>query len=121
MHPPPEPERAPSSEQPVSDEASTDEKSSSAPQADTARPPQPHGERQKQKSDDAQSDGSGASTVARGEKQRKATFMAKMRGEAQVLLGKLERKPEKVEAGKMLKRGGSPPQSTQAQVETAQT
>ena len=120
MHPPPEPEHAPSSDQPTSDDASQGEKSPSTTQADAARPSQ-HGERQSQKSDDAQRDGSGASTDARGEKQRKATFMAKMRGEAQVLLGKLERKPEKVEAGKTLKRGGSPPQSAQAQAETAQT
>ena len=42
------------------------------------------------------------------ERERKATFMEKMKGEAKVLLGKVEGKPEKVELGRSLKAGGSP-------------
>ena len=40
----------------------------------------------------------------RGEqKRRKAGFMEKMKGEAKVLLGKVEGKPQKVEEGKKIK------------------
>ena len=36
---------------------------------------------------------------------KKAGFMAKMKGEAKVLIGKLEGKPEKVEQGQRMKSG----------------
>ena len=37
------------------------------------------------------------------QKKRKASFIEKMKGEAKVLLGKIESKPQKVEEGKKLK------------------
>ncbi|KAH9852827.1 hypothetical protein C2E23DRAFT_917823 [Lenzites betulinus] len=46
------------------------------------------------------------------EKAKKAGFMDKMRGEAKVLLGKLEHKPAKVEQGQRLKAGEGAPAST---------
>ena len=76
-----------------SDHAAEGEKSLGATQADQTRPAEeqhpPHaGDSQGQK-----------------EKEKKASFMAKMKGEAKVLIGKLEGKPEKVEQGQRMKSG----------------
>ena len=76
-----------------SDHAAEGEKSLGATQADQTRPAEeqhpPHaGDSQGQK-----------------EREKKASFMAKMKGEAKVLIGKLEGKPEKVEQGQRMKSG----------------
>ena len=79
-----------------SDHAAEGEKSLGATQADQTRPAEeqhpPHaGDSQGQK-----------------EKEKKASFMAKMKGEAKVLLGKVEGNHEKVEEGQRIKQGLSP-------------
>ncbi|KAI0632566.1 hypothetical protein C8Q77DRAFT_1158058 [Trametes polyzona] len=78
--------------------ASAGEKSLGATQADAQRPPE-----QARPPHQAASTGSGAS--GGGEKAKKAGFMDKMKGEAKVLLGKIEHKQEKVEEGQRLKAG----------------
>ncbi|KAI0652791.1 hypothetical protein C8Q70DRAFT_1041280, partial [Cubamyces menziesii] len=52
-----------------------------------------------------QARGSGSSDEQRQQKARKASFMEKMKGEAKVLLGKIEGKHEKVEEGQRMKAG----------------
>ena len=81
-----------------SDHAAEGEKSLGATQADQTRPAEeqhpPHvGDSQDQKD------------KGQKEKEKKASFMAKMKGEAKVLIGKLEGKPEKVEQGQRMKSG----------------
>lgn len=46
-----------------------------------------------------------SNTASPATKAKKAGFMDKMRGEAKVLLGKIEHKQEKVEAGQRMKAG----------------
>ncbi|KAI0665531.1 hypothetical protein C8Q78DRAFT_1064332 [Trametes maxima] len=80
------------------DPASEGEKSLGATQADADRPSEeaqpPH---QTRDGDDKQQ-----------QKAKKAGFMDKMKGEAKVLLGKIEGKHEKVEQGKQIKVGETP-------------
>ncbi|KAI0640843.1 hypothetical protein C8Q79DRAFT_920695 [Trametes meyenii] len=82
--------------------ASSGEKSLGATQADAHRPPEeaqpPHQTRD-------EDDGGSA---RREQKAKKAGFMDKMKGEAKVLLGKIEGKHEKVEQGKQIKAGETP-------------
>ncbi|RPD72688.1 hypothetical protein L226DRAFT_511379 [Lentinus tigrinus ALCF2SS1-7] len=85
MHPPEQKYQNPS------EHAAEGEKSLGATQADQTRPPEeqhpPH------------------SGDAHGQKEKKASFMEKMKGEAKVLLGKIEGKHEKVQQGQKLKSG----------------
>ncbi|KAJ8473693.1 hypothetical protein ONZ51_g7702 [Trametes cubensis] len=90
LHPPPEH---------IADPHSEGEKSLGATQADANRPAEegrrPH-----------QARGSGSSDEQRQHwKARKASFMEKMKGEAKVLLGKIEGKHEKVEEGHRMMAG----------------
>ncbi|KAI0653243.1 hypothetical protein C8Q70DRAFT_1059482 [Cubamyces menziesii] len=89
LHPPPEHIAGPHSE---------GEKSLGVTQADANRPAEegrpPH-----------QARGSGSSDEQRQQKARKASFMEKMKGEAKVLLGKIQGKHEKVEEGQRMKAG----------------
>lgn len=58
------------------------------------------------KKDETKQEDAGADDHAEGAKRvRKASFIEKMKGEAKVMIGKLEGKPEKVEEGKRMKAG----------------
>ncbi|KAI0364169.1 hypothetical protein BV20DRAFT_974757 [Pilatotrama ljubarskyi] len=86
----------PASEKP-GNVASEGEKSLGATQADANRPAE-----EAQPPHQTQSGNGGD---AHGQKAKKAGFMDKMKGEAKVLLGKIEGKHEKVEQGQKLKSG----------------
>ncbi|KAI8992713.1 hypothetical protein BD414DRAFT_481960 [Trametes punicea] len=90
LHPPPEK---------LADPHSEGEKSLGATQADANRPPEesqpPHQTREP----------SGEQGQGSAPKAKKAGFMEKMKGEAKVLLGKIEGKHEKVEQGQKIKSG----------------
>ena len=92
---------------PASLPAAEGEKSLGATQADTSRPP----EEQK------------PSHVQQQETQahKKATFMEKMKGEAKVLLGKIEGKQEKVAEGERMKHPEAKASPTEPQKETQTT
>ncbi|KAI0820556.1 hypothetical protein BC628DRAFT_1330201 [Trametes gibbosa] len=91
----------PASAETRADPASEGEESSGAVQTDAQRP----SHQASNASEGAKSQGSGDSSV----KAKKAGFMDKMRGEAKVLLGKIEHKPEKVEQGQRMKAGEATP------------
>ena len=80
-----------------SDHAAEGEKGLGATQADANRPAD---EQRPPHSGDANSSSSGLQ-----QKQHKVGFMEKMKGEAKVLLGKVEGKKEKVEEGQRIKAG----------------
>ena len=54
---------------------------------------------------EAQQERSTARRSSTGDKTKKTGFMAKMKGEAKILLGKVEGKSDKVEEGKKMKSG----------------
>ncbi|CDO77115.1 hypothetical protein BN946_scf184592.g11 [Trametes cinnabarina] len=85
LHPPPEKLKNPASE---------GEKSLGATQADANRPPE-----------ESQPPNQARDEHGDKERKKKAGFMEKMKGEAKVLLGKIEGKPEKVEQGQKIKSG----------------
>ncbi|KAI0328799.1 hypothetical protein GY45DRAFT_1325785 [Cubamyces sp. BRFM 1775] len=93
LHPPPEHITNPHNE---------GEKSLGATQADANRPAE-EGRPPNQARGD--SDASGGADERGQQKAKKAGFMEKMKGEAKVLLGKIEGKHEKVEEGQRMKAG----------------
>ncbi|KAI0351142.1 hypothetical protein OH77DRAFT_1430175 [Trametes cingulata] len=80
--------------------ASEGEKSLGATQADANRPAE-----EAQPPHQTQTQSSSGGGDAHGQKAKKAGFMDKMKGEAKVLLGKIEGKHEKVEQGQKIKSG----------------
>ena len=98
MHP-----RSETAGKPTSSQAAEGEKSTGATQEDTSRPPE------EQKPSHVQQE-----TQAH----KKATFMEKMKGEAKVLLGKIEGKQEKVAEGERMKHPEAKASPTEAQKET---
>ena len=82
-----------------------------ATQADATRPPSAqHPPHSASHSSDNTNDGTGEKDQ---QKAKKASFMAKMKGEAKVLIGKIEKKQDKVEEGQRIK-AGEPAQSQTA-------
>ena len=101
MHP-----REETAGKPASSQAAEGEKSLGATQADTSRPTEeqkPSHVLQQQQETQAH---------------KKATFMEKMKGEAKVLLGKIEGKQEKVAEGERMKHPETKASPTEAQKET---
>ncbi|KAI0742231.1 hypothetical protein C8Q80DRAFT_1122586 [Daedaleopsis nitida] len=81
-----------------SEHAAEGEKSLGATQADASRP-----------SEEQRPPHSGDASSGQQQKQHKVGFMEKMKGEAKVLIGKVERKQEKVEEGQRIKTGEAKP------------
>ena len=90
-------------------------------------PPADMSAAQSSPSDDASKDDSpkeGAGSTGRtegGERAKKASFMEKMKGEAKVLLGKIEGKQEKVAEGERMKHPETKASPTEPQKETQTT
>ena len=100
------------SKQPSS-QAAEGEKSPETTQTDTTRPAE------EQKPSHVQQE-----SQTQAQTQKKATFMEKMKGEAKVLLGKIEGKQEKVAEGERMKHPegkAAPPAEAQKETQTAGT